>query len=430
MAVGTDRTAFPRLVWLAIAAGLVARLAFGLGYWVDQPLTHDEREYLLLGRSLAEGRGFTYTAADGSPLPGEHFGRAPVYPAFLGALIRTVPGAAADHEGEHGPPVTTTLLRAVRVVQAVLGAAGIWLIARWARGAAGPRAAAAAAWIAACYPPLVWTPAYMFSETLFTLLALVTTLVLAPRDAAPAAWTPGAGRGLLAGLLAGLGILTRPSLLFFLPLAALWLWWRRARAAAVLLVVGSLVVLAPWSYRNTVAYGRFVLVASEGGITFWTGNHPLAVGDGDMAANPSIKRANVALRARHPGLTPEEMEPIYYREAIDWILREPVAWLKLMGAKAYYTVVPTGPSYQLHSARYRWASVIPLLAVMTLAVAGAWRIGRRGRWPVPLLLLAASAVLVGLVFFPQERYRIPVLDPTLIVLAAGVWLGPGQGRRV
>ena len=36
-------------------------------------------------------------------------------------------------------------------------------------------------------------------------------------------------------------------------------------------------------------YGRPVLIASEGGITFWTGNHPLSPGDGDMAANPAIK---------------------------------------------------------------------------------------------------------------------------------------------
>jgi hypothetical protein len=35
-----------------------------------------------------------------------------------------------------------------------------------------------------------------------------------------------------------------------------------------------------------------------------------------------------------------------------------------------------------------------------------------------LLLLAASAVLVCLVFFPQERFRIPVIDPALIVCAA------------
>ncbi len=32
--------------------------------------------------------------------------------------------------------------------------------------------------------------------------------------------------------------------------------------------------------------------------------------------------------------------------------------------------------------------------------------------------MAASVVLMNLVFFPQERFRIPVLDPTLVICAA------------
>ena len=41
----------------------------------------------------------------------------------------------------------------------------------------------------------------------------------------------------------------------------------------------------------------------------------------------------------------------------------------------------------------------------------------------PLLLLAASAVFVSLVFFPQERFRIPVIDPTMIVCASALGAG-------
>ena len=32
--------------------------------------------------------------------------------------------------------------------------------------------------------------------------------------------------------------------------------------------------------------------------------------------------------------------------------------------------------------------------------------------------MAAATVAAGLVFFPQERFRIPVIDPALIVTAA------------
>jgi hypothetical protein len=39
--------------------------------------------------------------------------------------------------------------------------------------------------------------------------------------------------------------------------------------------------------------------------------------------------------------------------------------------------------------------------------------------------MAAATVTTGLVFFPQERFRIPVIDPALIVSAA---LLAGQRR--
>jgi hypothetical protein len=39
--------------------------------------------------------------------------------------------------------------------------------------------------------------------------------------------------------------------------------------------------------------------------------------------------------------------------------------------------------------------------------------------------MGASAILVCLVFFPQERFRVPVIDPTLIVCASVL----AAGRR-
>ena len=45
-----------------------------------------------------------------------------------------------------------------------------------------------------------------------------------------------------------------------------------------------------------------------------------------------------------------------------------------------------------------------------------------GMRPVALLGLAASAVLVCLVFFPQERFRIPSIDPTLVLCAGAAFL--------
>jgi 4-amino-4-deoxy-L-arabinose transferase-like glycosyltransferase len=383
----------------------VLRAAFGVFYWVGKPLTHDELEYLALSRSLTEGRGFTYLPPV-DPGTTQQFGRAPGYPAFL-ALT------GAGRQSHDSSPAR------VKLVQALIGGATVWLIGAIALGAAGPRAGVAAALVAAVYPPLVWIPAYVFSETLYSACALLAAHVLqiaVDRQTEQGSRT--AAVLAAAGLLIGTGVLIRPAMLFFLPFAIVWLLKRAGLARAMLLAGAAALVVAPWTIRNVRTYGRFVLVASEGGVTFWTGNHPLARGEGDLAANPELKRAELEFRRSHPGLTPEQLEPLYYRDAFRAIAERPGQWAVLLARKVFFTVVPMGPSYTLHSTRYWAASVISYALLLPFAMVGLVRLWPGGRRPTSVLLLGASAVVVGLVFFPQERFRIPVIDPVLIIAAS------------
>jgi len=400
---GNDRRFARPAIAIALLA-LALRLAFSLGYWTDRPLTRDEREYLSLARSVRAGNGFVYDDVVRTG-PVDPFGRAPGYPLFL---------ALAGG----GSAVTASVPASVKIAQAMAGAAGVLLVGLLAGRLAGPRAAIAAALIAACYPPLVWISGYAFSEALFWPLGL---LVAWQFDRVLGSGSP-TRHAILCGLLAGVAVLVRPAMLFFLPLGALWLLWRRRSVAVVALALGAIVVIAPWTWRNYHHYGRFVLVASEGGVTFWTGNHPLARGEGDLAANPDLKRESQALRARYPQLSEEAMEPIYYRDALAWIRSHPLDWLTLEVKKLYHLVVPVGPSYTVHSTRYYSASVISYLTLLVLAIAGRLRLGFAGLSRTPgLWLLALSAIAVCLVFFPQERFRVPVIDPTLAVLAGAIW---------
>jgi hypothetical protein len=423
-----------QVVVAAAVLGVALRLAFSLLYWVGKPLTHDEREYLRLGRSIAAGRGFVddwTPPAEAGTLPPERFGRAPVYPAFL--ALATAGGRTLPPDGD-----LTSLPASVKVAQSLLGAVGILLLARIAQAAAGPGAGAAAALIAAVYPPLVWIAGYALSEALYWVLALGAVAALSPltdRETAAASAggvgpdarrpRPGADgaravlrRALAAGALAGVAALTRPATVVFIAMAAGWLGWRRRWLAAAGIAAAALVVILPWTARNVSTYGRLVLIASEGGVTFWTGNHPLSPGEGDMAANPPIKRANQELRRRHPGLTPEEMEPIYYQEALAYIRAHPLDWIALLGRKVFYTWIPIGPSYTLHSTRYFAATIVSYGLLFGAACMGYRLLRRAAAPPRALWLLAASLLVVCVVFFPQERFRIPVLDPTLIVCAA------------
>jgi hypothetical protein len=405
--------------------GLVLRLGFALGYWVGKPLTHDELEYLTLARSLAAGRGFSY---DDRPAPDaarttERFGRAPGYPIFLAGVFRLAGGQPVEWRD---------VPASIKVAQSVVGTFGIWIVSLIAGRLAGPRGAAVGAVLAAVYPPFVWLPAYALTEALYSVMALAMAHLLdlaLDRAAGPPRSAAAPGLAIAAGALAGAGTLVRPAGLLFLLVAGPWLLWRRRGHVLMPFAVGVVVLLGPWTLRNYLEHGRVVIAAPNGGITFWTGNNPLARGEGDMAANPQIKAANLVIRERYPGLTPEQLEPVYYGEALAYIRREPLDWLALLARKLYYTWIPTGPSYRLHSTRYIVASIVPYAMILPFALAGAWRLRHHAAPAAGLWLLVASSLLVCLVFFPQERFRLPIVDPALIVCAATLAGRPPGARH-
>jgi hypothetical protein len=133
----------------------------------------------------------------------------------------------------------------------------------------------------------------------------------------------------------------------------------------------------------------------------------------------------VAFERARPGLTADQLDGEYYADAWRFIRQHPARWLDLTARKVFYSFVPIGPSYRLHSPLYFLVSLLSCAFALPLALAGLWRLraARRLSAAWALWLLGASVVMVSAVFFPQERFRIPVLDPTLLVCAAA-WLAP------
>src|SRR4029453_7304905 len=137
-----DPTRAQRLILVAAVVGFALRLAFGLGYWQHRPLTHDEREYLALSRSLTQGKGFVYDTSE-APGTAQQFGRAPGYPFFL-AVVGAGRGEFDSTPGR------------VKLAQSIVGAVGVWLIGLIAYRAAGPLAGGGAAGHAPGLPPPSW----------------------------------------------------------------------------------------------------------------------------------------------------------------------------------------------------------------------------------------------------------------------------------
>lgn len=386
---------------LAVCLGLAARLAFSLGYWVDRPLTVDQTEYLMLAENLVDGNGLVY--GDGE----SRLMRSPGYPVFLAGVF-----------------TVWRSITAVKIAQSILGVLAVLLVAALAHRVGGARSAMGAALVTALYPPLIWTSAYVLSETLYTLLTLAAAYVMwLNLDALKRSNISGAAtsaRFLAAGALVGLAVLTRPELLLFVGLVSLMLLVGRNWIAAVALLAGTVIVVAPWTAHNYVTYGEVILVSSRGGPNFWLGNSELAPGDGGAGATPELKRGYDVIIREHADLSPSDLERLFYREAVTWMREHPLDWLVLLVKKLFYFWVPVGPSYSSHSMLYWIGHAASYLSLLPFAVAGFWRVVRQPSQPVVLWALVGATLLTSLIFFPLPRYRIPIFDPVMIVCASAL----------
>src|SRR5262245_39328451 len=130
-----------RFEWWLFAAALLVALAYNVFVvGVRAEPAGDAFEYDLLGRALADGRGFIGTK------------RTPLFPAFLGAVYALL-GVNRF---------------AARIVLSVLTAVLCVLIHRLGRLTVGEKAARAGAAMAAVYPPLVFWSARLNTEIPFT----------------------------------------------------------------------------------------------------------------------------------------------------------------------------------------------------------------------------------------------------------------------
>ncbi len=180
-----------------------------------------------------------------------------VYPLMLSAVYLAAGGV------DHG---------AAALLQAVLGAAMVWLTFLTARRAFGTAAGVTAGLLAALYPPLVLTAGLLLAEGVLALLQSLGCYLLV-RGLDPQARTS----RLLGGVAVGV-LMLRPAfqyvgVLCLVGLALGWVvTWRRggdvggsARARGSQLVgycapyvVGLLIVAGPWLTVNGVVYGKAV----------------------------------------------------------------------------------------------------------------------------------------------------------------------------
>ncbi len=269
-------------------AALVAILLLGGGLrlddaWHGRAPVYDAQGYMEIAANLERGEGF----ALGSNATQSANNYSPGLPLLAGGIYELTGGV---HE------------RFVRLVLALIGSLSVLFTYLIGRRLSGPLAGLIGGAAVAIYPALLEYQGMLMSEPLAaTLLSAAVLAIL---------WAADVGHRrmgwLVPGMLLGALALTRPEYLAIsLPIAVVVFarqgrtGWREGLVQALALLVGLVVVVAPWTARNAIALDRLVPVSTGGGQVLFAGSYIPSGGDPERVGTEVLER-HPELRAQLP----------------------------------------------------------------------------------------------------------------------------------
>jgi 4-amino-4-deoxy-L-arabinose transferase-like glycosyltransferase len=417
----------PRLRGASFAAAAVLLLALVIrgGFLLATPgaFEADTDGYRRLAENLVRHGTF---GSDGVPTAY----RPPLYPLMLAGCV-----ALGDYDRA-----------ALGLLHVVLGVAMVFLVWRLGANAGLSSSAVLAALLVALDPILLMQSAQVMTETLATFLTtagLAALLWTARRPTAP--------RAALAGVMLGLGVLCRPTLLLWAILVAVVFAFyfrgmpgsqensRRLTAAGrtaetfrlpLAFVLGVLFVLSSWTIRNQLQFGRPIVTTTHGGYTMFLANNPEFyewLGSGRWGSVWRAERFDAAWNERrlHDEL---ESDRLAYREAWQTIRQAPgtFCYACLVRLGRFWSPLP----HQVvadETAPHRLSRYLVALwyaAEFSLAAIGIWSWRKRQERILSssavlfALLLLAALLAAHAVYWTDMRMRGPIMP--LVALAAAV----------
>jgi 4-amino-4-deoxy-L-arabinose transferase-like glycosyltransferase len=349
------------------------------------PLENDALEYRALGVSLSQGKGYVTMSGDPTAF------RPPIYPLFL-AVISSVAGYN---------------LLWVRIFQAVIGALICVLVYFIATKVFDKKVAILSGSLCCLYPPLIVNVSEIMTETLFTFfLVLGIWLIISKRSLLHL---------LLCGFVFGLALLTRPFIIFFFPFIFYWLLIHdkyKSTKGIVILLIGILIVLSPWTIRNYLQLNRFVPLSNIGGLALYNSYMVPKKGFGYN----SLENVN----DEYFKIDNETDKNKYLIEkSIEYIKKNPGKVIKLTAIKALLFVYPfDGYWYPISfGSKYNifWGLV---LCFATLGIVLHFDDKNDEKKIIYFLLIS---FLIGIIiFYGSPRFRFPI-EPLLICFAASAF---------
>ena len=198
---------------------------------------------------------------------------------------------------------------------------------------------------------------------LFNLLSVYFLLLSGTKSNAP---VKNIAIVLAAGISAGMGIITKPNFLLFLPVGIAWIFFfgnpdfsfKKSLPHALLFILAALVVIAPVTTRNFVKFNDFILVTADAGKVFFHGNSKTAtaiVGADLSENNPYLDSssepdyAHVVFRKTASQLTgktlsPSQADSFWIKITLKDIFDDPLLYMRREFKKCIYFFT----NYEVH----------------------------------------------------------------------------------
>ena len=332
------------------------------------------------------------------------FDALPLYPYILGILFK----------------IFGYDLFIARLAQIIIGSASCVLLYLLGKEIFNRRAGIAAGLIAALSAPFIFYSG-IFVPTVFVVFLYLMALLMffkALRAKTRRSF-------FLFGIIAGLAVMTRASMLLFIPFALFWVVIissekKKTLVNISLVVIGILMVMMPLLVRNYIVSRDVVFLTSHAGMNLYIGNNEKADGrfkpPGWARSNISGLRSDaktIAQRELGKDLKDSEVSRYYASKAISFIKQNPNQFLRLFWRKLLLFInkqeIYDAASYPVYQEKIPILGFpfITFLFLGTLGLVGMFIASRDWKKVMPLYLFVFTYTLSILLYFVNSRYRVP-----------------------
>jgi Dolichyl-phosphate-mannose-protein mannosyltransferase len=301
---------------------------------------------------------------------------------------------------------STNAAIALIVFQTLIAGLTTWAVFVVAEKLCGPLEARISALLFALYPASVFFAVSRIGPS--TLAILLLCLIFLTVRRVPSSQGPGIS--ILTGVLIGIVVLTSSDNLSLLLVIPLWLFLvgtgQRGRMIlqSSVVVAAAVIVLLPWSLRNSTILGEATISKANLGYHLYVGNNPHATGYFYTSLPPALS-----------GDASPYKESEYYEMAFSWIAQHPGDFLKLTLKRIQYFW------YTIEGRSDSRKDVLSGGLLLTMVAFAAIGVFWRNQSAEGASLLWLFAAIYPLVFyfthasFYRHRYHI---EPFVLILAS------------